>query len=117
MMNLNIEIPKNLVTEQLLKQKNIPCFCKVSKDFEISFRQPEATGNVSEWDRKKFEERAIAGAGGKYTHYTDGMITLREIGVNQYKIVDLALFYHNFGWCQVLENEIYAVPKNFWDEE
>jgi hypothetical protein len=116
-MNLNIKIPKNLATEQLLKQKNIPCFCKVSEDFEISFREPNVTGNVSEWDRKKIEERVMAGAGGMYTHYTDGMITLIEIGLNQYKIIDLTLFDRASGWCQVIENEIYATPKSFWDEK
>jgi len=119
MMKLNIEIPKNLATEQLLKQKNIPCFCRVAKEFEILFQDPfpESVGIVSEWDRRELEKRAVAGAGGRYTHYTNGMVTLKEIDLNQYQIVDLYFFNRNFGWCPVIVNNAYAMPKKFWDEE
>ena len=118
-MKLNIEFPRNMITEELLKQKNIPCFCKVSADFEISFQEPlpKVVGKVSEWDRHELEERALAGAGGKYTHYTNGMITLKEIDLNQYQILDLSFFCRSHGWCPIIENGIYATPINLWDEE
>ena len=118
-MKLNIEFPRNMITEELLNQKNIPCFCKVSGDFQISFQEPlpEVAGKVSEWDRIKLEERALAGAGGEYTHYTNGMITLKEIGLTQYQIIDLSFFCRSYGWCTIIENGIYATPKDFWDEE
>jgi len=118
-MNLNIQIPKNLVTEELLRQKNIPCFCRVSRDFEISLQDPfpDVTGKVSDWDRRELEKRAMAGAGGKYTHYTNGLITIKEIDANQYHIIDLSLFCCSSGWCPIVENGVYATPKELWDKE
>jgi len=118
-MKLNIEIPRNMITEALLTQKNIPCFCKVSANFEISFHEPvpEVVGKVYEWDRKELGKRVLAGVGGEYTHYTSGMITLKEIGLNQYQIMDLSFFCYSFGWCPIIENGIYATPKDFWDKE
>lgn len=41
-MKLNINFPKSMVADDLLKQKRIPCFCKVSKEFEISFSDTAA---------------------------------------------------------------------------
>ncbi|WP_073222825.1 hypothetical protein [Massilia sp. CF038] len=119
MMKLNIEILKNLATDQLLEQENIPCFCRVAQEFEIIFQDPfpEVVGVVSDWDRRELEKRAPAGGGGKYTHYTNGMVTLKEIGINQYEIKNLSLFNRISGWSSIIENGIYAAPKDFWDEE
>ena len=66
--------------ESFQSRKNIPCTIKVSDKFEISFSAviPSATGIVQEWDRKRFEERAIARAGGVYTHNEPAMITLKK---------------------------------------
>lgn len=36
-MKLNIDFPRNAVTEMLLKQEKIPCLVKVSEIFEIFF--------------------------------------------------------------------------------
>ncbi|MCH0726119.1 hypothetical protein K9U74_33320, partial [Pseudomonas aeruginosa] len=70
-MKLRIEFPKDIRTGYLLRQERIPCLCKVSKEFEISFSDtiPESSGVVLEWNRKELELRAIAGGGGRYTHY------------------------------------------------
>jgi len=116
---LNIVFPENMKTEQLLMQERIPCVCKISKNFEISFSDtvPEATGTVSEWDRRELELRAIAGAGGHYTHYANSLITLVAIEPGIYKIKSLEFFYVNFGWCAVISNGEYAQPGDFWDEE
>lgn len=118
-MKLVIRFPQDMRTEQLLRQSRIPCLCKVSKDFEISFSDtvPASSGFVCDWDRREFELRAVAGGGGKYTHYANGLITLRKIGVDTYKIIDLEMFYTNFGWCAILKDGEYAPPGNFWDEE
>ena len=118
-MKLNIKFPDNLVTDDLLRQQRIPCLCKISTRFEISFSVtiPESTGLVFDWSREELELRAVAGAGGQYTHYANSLITLSKIGQDLYEIIDLEMFYRSFGWCTVLRNGQYAVPGNFWDEE
>lgn len=118
-MKLNIDFPDNMITDDLLKQQRIPCFCKVSTQFEIFFSDtfPESSGVVSDWDRREFELRAIAGAGGHYTHFANGLITLNKVGDGVFEIVDFEIFYRTFGWCAVLRNGNYAPPGNFWDEE
>ncbi|POA56494.1 MULTISPECIES: hypothetical protein [unclassified Pseudomonas] len=118
-MNLSIEFPSDMRTEQLLRQVRIPCLCRISSKFEVSFSDtvPISYGVVLEWDRKELELRAVAGGGGQYTHYANSLITLREIKANLYKIIDLEMFYTDFGWCVVLKDGEYAPPGNFWDEE
>ena len=116
---LNIEFEKNLLTEELVLQKKIPCLCRVSKDFEIVFKDPlpEAVGVVHGWDRAMLEQRAMAGAGGKYTHYGYGLLTLKSIKENVYEITDLDFFSTGFGWCQILIDSEYGPPGNFWDDD
>ncbi len=118
-MKLNIDFPNNMITDELLMQERIPCFCKISTDFEISFSDtvPESSGLVSAWDRRELELRAIAGAGGRYTPFANGLITLRKVGEGVYKILDLEMFYKSYGWCAVLREGEYAPPGDFWDEE
>ncbi|RIJ08330.1 hypothetical protein DXT77_21425 [Pseudomonas sp. 91RF] len=118
-MNLNIDFPDNLITDELLVRKRIPCFCKVSTDFEISFSVtvPESSGLVFGWDREELERRAVAGGGGRYTHFSNGLITLEGVGKGVYKIIDLEMFDTSFGWCAVLLNGEYAPPGDFWDIE
>jgi hypothetical protein len=119
-MKLNIIFPENLTAVNLLRQKMIPCVCMVAgADFSISFREPliEASGTVVEWDRKELEERALAGAGGRYSHYKHAQISLRPLGDNFYSIIDLSLFYSDVGWCPVIINGGLAPPGKFWDEE
>jgi hypothetical protein len=52
---LNIDFFENTITDELLRQERIPRFCKVSKEFEISFSDtvPESSGVVSEWHRRE----------------------------------------------------------------
>ncbi|WAH59583.1 hypothetical protein LZ023_08560 [Pseudomonas silvicola] len=118
-MKLNIRFPQNMHTENLLRQARIPCLCKISREFEICFSDtvPESSGTVFEWDRNELELRAIASGGGQYTHYANSLITLRKVESNVYKVIDLEMFYANFGWCAVLKGGEYAPPGNFWDEE
>ncbi|MBB6488461.1 hypothetical protein [Rhizobium lusitanum] len=120
-MEIELTIAKNLVTRALLEQKGIPCVCRVGlgHDFEIDFIPPlpEAHGIVSNWDRKKIEERAPAGAGGRYTHYCFGKLSLMPIEGRKYAIVDLIFFYEDFGWCPVVVDGEYGPIGSFWDEE
>lgn len=118
-MKLKIYFPADLRTEDLLQQKKIPCLCKISKEFEVVFSDtvPHSSGVVAEWDRKELELRAVAGGGGKYTHYANSLITLKSVGDNLYEIIDLQMFYTSFGWCEVLKEGKYAPPGDFWDEE
>ncbi|WP_448093796.1 hypothetical protein [Pseudomonas lini] len=93
-MKLNINFPKSIVADDLLKQERIPCFCKVSKEFEILFSDTvrESSGVVSGWDRTELEIRTVAGAGGRYTHFANGLITLQKIDEGVYKILILEMF-------------------------
>lgn len=118
-MKLNIDFPKKMITDELLRQERIPCFCKVSNEFEISFSDtvPESSGVVSGWNRRELELRAVAGAGGRYTHLANGLITLQKVDEGVYKILDLEMFYRSYGWCAVLRGGEYAPPGDFWDEE
>jgi len=116
---LEICFPKNMISEMLLENEKIPCICKISDKFEIYFSDtvPDVTGIVTDWDRKELELRAVAGAGGKYTHFSNSLITLNKIGDDSYNIIYLSIFYVNFGWCDVLIDGEYAPPGKYWDEE
>ncbi|HFF6214078.1 hypothetical protein I5U05_003540 [Stenotrophomonas maltophilia] len=118
-MNLNITTKRNMRDDQLLKQERIPCLCKISNEFEVSFSDsvPGMAGIVTGWDRNELELRAVAGGGGQYTHYANGLITLMELEPGVYNIVALDMFYASFGWCVVLKDGEYAPPGGFWDEE
>lgn len=118
-MNLNISFPDDMRTDQLLMQQRIPCLCKIAKAFEISFSDtvPESSGTVFDWDRKELEARAVAGGGGRYTHYANALITLMKIAPNTYEIIHLEMFYTLYGWCTIVEDGEYAPPGDFWDEE
>lgn len=118
-MNLNIAFPNNMVAGDLVRQERIPCMCKVAEDFEIHFSEiiPDTVGVVTGWDRRELEIRAPAGAGGEYTHYSFGMITIKEISLGIYKILELEMFNRSFGWCHVISGGEYAAPGSFWDEE
>lgn len=118
-MKLHIHFPKNLVTESLLRQKKIPCLCRIGKNFEILFQHPlpEALGTVEGWDIEEVLKRAPAGAGGQYTYYSFSAVTLREIKSNLYQIIDWDLFNRSVGWCHILVNGEYAPPGNFGDDE
>lgn len=118
-MKLRIDFPKNMITQELLGQVRIPCLCKVSDKFEIHFFNtiPESDGVVEDWDRRELELRAVAGAGGQYTHYAHGLITIKGAPDGAFRIVDLEMFYTTFGWCPVIIDGEYAPPGEFWDEE
>jgi hypothetical protein len=118
-MILSINLPDNLVTALLLQQRNIPCVCRVSTIFEVSFQAPlpEAVGTVDGWDRKQIDDRAQAAAGGKYIHYAPSQITLKMVAPNQYHINDLAFFNRTVGWCPIIVDGKLAEAGLFWDDD
>lgn len=114
-MFLHIEIPRNLRSEGMLGQKNIPCFCRIGggKGFDLLFQQPlpEATGRVEGWDCALIDERAPAGAGGQYTHYCFGVVTLERVDVNVYRIIDLSFFQEIYpGWFPIITGGEWSTP-------
>lgn len=107
------------MTGSLVEQNDIPGMIQVSEKFELVFSvvEPVSIGVVERWDRDCFEKRALAGAGGEYTHYRPGIVTLNKVVNGVYKIIDLSIFYNDFGWCPILLNEDYAQPYPFWDSD
>lgn len=59
------------------------------------------------------ELRAVAGAGGRYTHFANGLITLHKINEGVYKVFDLGMFYRSYGWCAVLRGGEMRLPEIF----
>lgn len=118
-MILQINFPDNLITGRLSVQKNIPCTIKVSDKFEVVFSTvvPCTAGIMHEWDRQLLEERAVAKAGGVYTHNEPALITLEKKGGDSYDVIDLFVFYNDFGWCSVIKDGKYATPNQFWDSD
>ncbi|EMN4129049.1 hypothetical protein ABN056_07440 [Providencia vermicola] len=118
-MILQIEFPDNLLLSQLEQQKKIPCHIQVSNKFEVVF-EIESTriiGEVSEYNRTLFEQRVIARAGGNYIYNEPSLITLSRASRGIYRVVDLCVFYSDFGWCSVIENGDYMEPHPFWDHD
>lgn len=113
-MYLNIVLPDNLGTELMLNVSHIPCFCKKGGGkFELSFLHPlpEATGLIHDWDAAKIDQRAPAGAGGIYTHYGFGTVTLEKIDKENYKIIDLSIFKTTYpGWFPIIKDGDWAEP-------
>lgn len=104
-MLLKIQLPDNLVVQSLLEQKNIPCFCRVrGSSFELLFQDPlpQAVGIVEGWTHRVIDDRAPAGAGGMYTHYCFGMVTLKQAGENVFNILDLSFFESAIGWSPIM---------------
>lgn len=119
-MELELTIAKNLLTQRLLEQREIPCVCRIrGLHFEIIFIEPlpEAHGKVSNWDSKKIDERAPAYGGGTHTHNCFGRVSLKRIEGDRYAVVDLAFFNRAVGWCPIIIDGDYGPVGSFWDEE
>ncbi|WCM88098.1 hypothetical protein [Acidovorax sp. NCPPB 3576] len=124
-MILNIVFPDNLIVEQLLALEGIPCLCKVKGgvSFEIEFVHPLplASGFVENWNSRDIDRRSSAGAGGVYTHYCFGKITLKKIDEKKYEIINLDFFNRSLGWLGILANselcEEYKSDEPDWLKE
>jgi hypothetical protein len=98
----------------MLALPHIPCFCKVKGSiFEISFSDPLPTGCgvVHEWSIEKIDERAPAGAGGEFSHFCFGTVTLEPTVEDTFQIVDLSFFKTSFpGWFPIVAAKEWATP-------
>lgn len=119
-MQLKINLPKNLTTASLIKQRGIPCICALRGNaFEILFIKPlpSISGSVTGWNLRDIQDRVPAGGGGAYLYYSHGMITLTPRGESVYDIEDLSLFFSDLGWLPLVENGRLSAPGQFWDQE
>lgn len=83
----------------------------------LKLNQQELFGEVSEYNRALFEQRVIARAGGNYIYNEPSLITLSRVSKGVYRVVNLFVFYSDFGWCSVIENGDYMEPLQFWDND
>jgi hypothetical protein len=121
MIALQIRFPDNLIVCELLKQNHIPCFCEVKGDnFDLSFSEPlpPARGSVQGLSAKDIDARVPALGGSQYSHYCNGMVTLRKLETNEFEITDLLFFSTCLGWCTVAENSTLGpLRQEFLDGE
>ncbi|WP_169392510.1 MULTISPECIES: hypothetical protein [Psychrobacter] len=99
---------------------DIPCLCKVRGDkFLVEFvtTHTKIEGTLKNWSINALNDRAPSGAGGEYTYYQYGLISIKYIDKTNYKVLSLNLFFNDHGWLPFIENEGYATPKQFWDDE
>lgn len=106
-MKLCIKFEKNGWFEYFIKNKNIPCICKIKgNDFSVEFFSPlpEAVGTVKDFSKEEINLRAPSYGGGVHTHNSFAEISLIEVSQDTYEISDLRFFYQTSGWHQILEN-------------
>ncbi|QQB51076.1 MULTISPECIES: hypothetical protein [Delftia] len=106
-MKLCIKFEKNGWFEYFIKNKNIPCICKIKgNDFSVEFFSPlpEAVGTVKDFSKEEINLRAPSYGGGVHTHNSFAEISLIEVSQDIYEISDLRFFYQTSGWHQILEN-------------
>lgn len=119
-MRLRINLPNDLTSQNLVRQKDIPCVCKVSNVFELELLSPHLNigGIVEGWSANEIAARVPAGGGGRYTHVRYGLVTLQESGVGVLEVRSLSMFYEAYGWLPVVAKGYYATPHaGLWDEE
>lgn len=114
-MLLHIELPNNLAAQSLLAQKHIPCLCRIGGGplFELLFQDPLpiALGHMEDWSNEMIDARAPAGAGGKYTHYCFGTVTLERIETHLYRVIDLSFFERlHPGWFPIVKDGEWCEP-------
>lgn len=117
-MELVIDFPDVLIVEDLLIQKNIPCTVRVPKNFEIVFPKhlgfwDDVIGIILDISVTKIEERVPPSAGGEYSYYRDGLISIKHIRSNVYHVEDLAMFDASLGWCQIIRDGEYAEQNDY----
>lgn len=125
-LRLRIALPDSIGIQDALRQKNMPCFCRIKGSvFQMVFQEPlfDSEGTVEEWVQEVIDRRAPAGAGGEYTHHCYGMVSLKNLEENFFEITDLSFFKNPFGWCQILmdgnltQEKIWNSPQELEDIE
>ncbi len=110
MLELTASFSDNLYTEMILEADRMPCLCKISRIFEIEFlvANPQVIGVVEDWNHRDIDMRVPAGAGGKYTHYSYGLISISKKETDRYIIENLSIFVLGMGWIEVIESREYT---------
>jgi hypothetical protein len=112
MMLLHAKFPDDFATLEMLKLSDIPCICKIGKGgFRVDFLDPlpVVEGEVVGFDIRKINQRAPAGGGGEYLHYSVALITLRPAGDSIFSIESLSFFKRlSPGWFPILKNGEWA---------
>jgi HEAT repeat protein len=118
-MYLHMTQPWNLDlwrAQELKKQKDVPCVCRVGRHFKVVFEPPlpESEGLVHGWDEEQIRQRAPDLVGGPYLHHCHAIITLDEVGQDVYRILDLSMFYESLGWCPIVVDGEYGPLGDGW---
>lgn len=107
-MNLNIKLPTNLFAIDTIGLRDIPCVCKVmlDGDFYVIFNEPlfDASGFMSEFDKKEIDSRFPALTGGSVTQYCNAAISVERINDDKYHVVSLKFFHSLDGWISLIEH-------------
>jgi len=110
-MILNIEFERNFFTESIVKNKFIPCVCRIKGlIFTVEFSRPlmAAIGSIQDFNLQDICDRYSAAAGGEYTHYCFGEISLNYLFDDSFEIIDLKFFDEIYGWINIVENSVLA---------
>ncbi|MGE8494770.1 hypothetical protein [Comamonas sp.] len=107
-MNLNIKFPNDLFAVETIQLSDIPCVCKVtfSGDFQVVFSELlfEASGFMSDFDKKEIDLRFPVFAGGPVAQHCNAMITLGHADGNKYQVANLKFFHGLSGWISLIEH-------------
>ena len=118
-MILNIEFEENFFMESIIKNKFIPCVCRVKGlNFTVEFSRPlkmMATGYIPNFNLQDICDRYSAAAGGEYTHYCFGEISLNYLSDSSFEVIDLKFFDEIYGWINIIENSVLA--EKFKEED
>jgi hypothetical protein len=113
MIQLQIELPDNLIVDAMLEQQRVPCVCVLKGGpLTISFVDPlpAGTGTVDGLTYAILHERAQALTGGNYLYFCFGMISLRRLNRTLFEIMDLSFFDYTEGWRSIVESGTLAPP-------
>ncbi|WP_157760047.1 hypothetical protein [Delftia acidovorans] len=111
-MILNIEFKENFFIESIIKNKFIPCVCRVKGlSFTVEFSRPlkmMAAGYIPNFNLQDICDRYSAAAGGEYAHYCFGEIGLNYLSDSSFEVIDLKFFDEIYGWINIIENSVLA---------
>lgn len=112
---------KELIENEIIGKKYIPCICSIKHDlFKISFQKGILNGihlEVKDFDISLISLYAPVGAGGTWYLISPCLITLKKCSTeNKLIFSDLGLYDHNAGWHWMHWNG--TLTKDYcWEEE
>lgn len=117
-MIFSIKVPEDLRINEMLKRKDIPCFCKIDTKFVLTFDFNPflLEGEILEWNIKKINLLYPSRVGGEYTYYNHAMVSITKLSEDKYEVSSLKFFESTLGWCPIIIDGEYA-PEPKYDEE